>query len=159
MYYNLHTFTFLHKWFILRFCSNQYCKRMQGSLKRIVYPKYPFTYIIIIKQHIPTVIAAKWIIKPGNYKFFVFCFAIILLIGIFLNLVRVRTEHMNDSTYQTRDTFDNTIQYDLPFVLLNTSYHLNTTLFLKDTHHMSILKQYLWSYIFCVQNESIVFFF
>ena len=61
--------------------------------------------------------------------------------------------------YQTRDTFDNTTQYDLPFVLLNTSYHLNTTLFLKDTHHMSILKQYLRSYIFCVQNESIVFFF
>ena len=95
MYYNLHTFTFLHKWFILRFCSNQYCKRMQGSLKRIVYPKYPFTYIIIIKQHIPTFIAAKWIIKPGNYKFFVFCFAIILLIGIFLNLVRVMIEHKN----------------------------------------------------------------
>ena len=68
---------------------------MQGSLKRIVYPEYPFTYIIIIKQHIPTVIAAKWIIKPGNYKFFVFCFAIILLIGIFLNLVRVRAEHKN----------------------------------------------------------------
>ena len=68
---------------------------MQGSLKRIVYPKYPFTYIIIIKQHIPTVIAAKWIIKPGNYKFFVFCFAIILLIGIFLNLVRVMIEHKN----------------------------------------------------------------
>ena len=68
---------------------------MQGSLKQIVNPEYPFTYIIIIKQHIPTVIAAKWIIKPGNYKFFVFCFAIILLIGIFLNLVRVRAEYKN----------------------------------------------------------------
>ena len=33
--------------------------------------------------------------------------------------------------YQTRDTFDNTTQYDLPFVLLNTSYHLNTTLFFE----------------------------